>query len=238
MISIVLIGTESSENLGAVCRVMKNFGFGDLILVNPKCSKDDIKAEIVSKHAYDILKHAKVRKQLRGFDYVVGTTAKIGGDYNIVRTPLSPEQAAEKLSMLSSTRVALVFGPESTGLNNEFLKKCDFIINIPASDYGTLNLSHAVAIILYELFKHKGLKPKIEPMSSVEKQVLNKKFSRIAKELFSRDRAKIEVQMWRRLVGQSTLSKREAFTLLGFLTKVENEMNLNKRKNQEPRAGS
>ncbi len=228
MISVVLIGVESPENLGAVCRVMKNFDFNNLILINPQCDVKDIKAEIVSRHAVDVLKHAKIRKRLGKFDYVIGTTAKLGGDYNIRRTPVTPEEAVSKIIKLKDKKIALVFGPESVGLSNKFLDKCDFVINIPSGDYGTLNLSHAVAIILYELFKKKPKNVKIEPAGRVEKKILEEKFNRIAKHLFNKERFKIEKQMWKRLVGKATLSKREAFTLLGFLTKVENEMNLNK----------
>lgn len=232
MISVILKGVESPENLGAVCRVMKNFNFDDLILINPQCNIKDIKAEIVSRHAVNILKHAKIRKRLGKFDYLIGTTAKLGGDYNIRRTPLTPEEAVDKINRLGSKKVALLFGPESVGLSNKMLDKCDFVINIPSGEYGTLNLSHAVAILLYELFKKKKMKSRIEPAGRIEKNFLEKKFNRIAKNLFSKDRLRIEKQMWKRLIGKATLSKRESFTLLGFLTKVENEMNLNKNKKQ------
>ncbi len=230
MISVVLVGVESPENLGAVCRVMKNFDFNNLILINPRCDVNDIKAEIVSRHAFDILKHAKIMKRLGKFDYVIGTTAKLGGDYNIRRTPVTPEEAVDKIIKLKGKNVAILFGPESVGLSNKILDKCDFVINIPSGEYGTLNLSHAVAIILYELFKKKNKRVRIEPAGRVEKKVLEEKFNRIAKRLFNKERFKIEKQMWKRFVGKATLSKREAFTLLGFLTKVENEMNLNKNK--------
>jgi tRNA/rRNA methyltransferase len=236
MINIILIGTESSENLGAVCRVMKNFGFTNLILVNPKCDVNDIKAEIVSRHAVDILHKAKIMKRMPRLDYLIGTTAKIGSDYNIPRTPLTPEEAVNKINRIKNKKVGIMFGPESSGLNNKIISKCDFIIKIPASDYGTLNLSHAVAIILYELFKSNNKTDfGIEQAGITEKKVLEKKFNNIAKELFSKDRFKIEKQMWKRLIGKATLSKREAFTLMGFLSKLEqrikNESNLREGKN-------
>ena len=222
MISIILIGTESSENLGAVCRVMKNFGFTNLILIKPKCDVNDIKAEIVSRHAVDVLHKAKIMKRMPRLDYLIGTTAKIGRDYNIPRTPLTPKEAVGKINKIKNKKVGIIFGPESSGLNNKIINKCDFIIKIPASDYGTLNLSHAVAIILYELFKsNKKVNFGIEQAGLTEKKVLEKKFNNIAEKLFSKDRLKIEKQMWKRLIGKATLSKREAFTLLGFLSKLE-----------------
>ncbi len=240
MINVVLMSVESPDNLGAVARVMKNFGFKKLILVSPKAGPKDIKARIVSRHAEDILKKAVVLKKFPflKFDYIIGTTARIGTDYNIIRTPLSPDEAVEKILRVKGRKTAIVFGPESSGLDNNFLSKCDFVIKIPASKYDTLNLSHAVAIILYELFKaeNKGEQKfeKIEPISSIDKNVLEKKFLRIAKNLFDDNKLKVQVRVWKRLLGKATLSKREAFALLGFLSRVEyklkNKRNLNKHK--------
>ena len=86
MISIILIEPEISENIGFVARVMKNFDFKDLILINPKCDLD--KANKTAKHAKDILKKAKIKKIsfLKKFDFLIGTTAILGTDYNISRT--------------------------------------------------------------------------------------------------------------------------------------------------------
>ena len=240
MIDIILINVESPENLGAIARVMKNFDFDRLVLISPEAKPNDIKARIVSRHAEDILKKAKVLKRFpfSKYDYVIGTTARIGTDYNVIRTPLTPEEASEKIIKLQNKKTALVFGPESSGLNNDFLSKCDFVIKIPASDYDTLNISHAVVIILYTLFlKKNSVKgfERIEPISNLDKKILEEKFHNIAKELFHKDRLKVELRVWKRIIGKATLSKREAFALLGFLSKIQNKIKSKKVLNKKRR---
>ena len=152
MIHVVLMEPEHPANIGAVARIMKNFGFKKLVLVNPKCNINE-DSHNLAKNAQDVLNNAKIANSIEGFDYVIGTTAIIGNDYNIPRTPLSPKELAEKLSQVKEKQIALLFGRESAGLSNEEIKDCDFIVNIPsANDYTTLNLSHAVGVLLYEIF--------------------------------------------------------------------------------------
>ena len=90
MIEIILVEPRKQENVGSVARVMKNFGFDKLILVNPKC-KIGVKANKVVKHAKDVLKNTKIKdfSYLKRPDYLVGTTSKLGTDYNIPRNPIS-----------------------------------------------------------------------------------------------------------------------------------------------------
>jgi len=98
-LTLVLVETSNPGNLGAVARVMANFNLSKLVLVNPKCSPKDIDALVRSKHAYQILKKAKIVKNLDDVraDYLIATTAQLGTDYNIPRSPLSPELLTEKI---------------------------------------------------------------------------------------------------------------------------------------------
>ena len=227
MISIIFVEPESSENIGAVARVMKNFNFKDLIIVNPKC-EINIKTKIVSKHAYDIVKKARITKEIpyKKFDYIIGTTAKIGTDYNIIRAPLTPEEAAKKI-FKTKRKIAILLGREGTGLTNKELEKCDFTITIPTSTYKTMNVSHALAIILYEIYKKKFKHyERITPVSKTEKEVILKKIKKILNKLQFSTKAKKETQIkvWRRIIGKAMLTKREAFALLGFLTKTSEQI--------------
>ena len=158
MIEIILVEPRKQENVGSVARVMKNFGFDKLILVNPKC-KIGVKANKVVKHAKDVLKNTKIKdfSYLKRPDYLVGTTSKLGTDYNIPRNPISVEDLALKISNIINNKkikIGLLIGREGTGLNNKEINLCDILVTIPASKkYPTLNVSHATSIILYELFK-------------------------------------------------------------------------------------
>ncbi|PIY60009.1 RNA methyltransferase [Candidatus Woesearchaeota archaeon CG_4_10_14_0_8_um_filter_47_5] len=235
MIVPVLIEPEQAGNVGAFCRVMKNFGLARLVVVSPLCDLKSPEAVQRAKHAQEILSEAEIkdRSVLQEFDYLVGTTGNLGTDYNITRCPLTPEQFAEKCARLSKSpknSVGLVFGREGSGLTNEELRSCDMVVTIPtAREYGTMNLSHAAAVIFYELFKHQHTRGKtptisshIAPISSREKEVMLVQVDAILDKLAFATPEKKETQkrVWKRLVGKSMMSKREAFALLGFLKKV------------------
>ena len=133
MLYVVCKEIQSAENLGSIARSMENFGFSQLILINPKCNPTDFKAEVISKHAKQILKNAKIVSEsfLKEFDYVVATTAILGTDYNIPRSPLNPKQLAEKIKEVdgytTKKKIAILFGNEGTGLSNQDIKKSDFV---------------------------------------------------------------------------------------------------------------
>jgi len=226
MISVVLIEPKTEGNIGAIARVMKNFGLTNLVLINPKC-EISIDALSRAKHAKDILEKAKIKKlsYLKRFDYLIATTAMLGTDYNIPRCPITPEQLAGKL--LKKAKVGLVFGRESSGLTNKEILMCDFVVNIPASkDYPTMNLSHAASIIFYELFKKSGkrkLDEEITPATKKEKGIILKLVNKALDKMKFQTKEKKETQrvVWKRIVGKAFLTKREAFALIGFFRKLE-----------------
>ncbi len=227
MISIVLVEPEISGNIGAICRIMKNFGFDKLVIVNPKCDHLSTEVKNRAKHAQDILRKAKVVKRWPKFDYVVGTTAKLGSDYNVNRLPLLPEQLALKLSKLpKKTSIGLLFGREGIGLTNEEINKCDFIVTIPSSKkYPTLNLSHSVGILLYELFKISNLETKLDrinPAQDVDKKqilkMLNKILGRL--EFSTKEKKQTQKLVWKRVINKAFLTKREAFVVMGLFRKL------------------
>lgn len=226
MISIILIEPELSENVGFVARAMKNFDFKELILVNPKCNLD--KAVKTAKHGKDILKKAKIKKIdfLKRFDYLIGTTAILGTDYNIPRNPISPEQLVDKLSNIDrKLKIGILIGRESSGLNNKEIEMCDILISIPASKkYPTLNISHSVSIILYELFKSKKEKSDshINFATKKEKEIILNYLNKVLNKLEFKTKEKKETQkkVWKRVIGKALLTKREAFSVMGFFRKL------------------
>lgn len=243
MISVVLIEPETPGNIGAIARVMKNFGFMELTLVNPKCDHMESECRNRAKHAQDIIENIKVIENFKDleFDYLVGTTAKVGTDYNILRTPVNAREFAIKIKDLlkneSGIRIGLLIGRESTGLLNEEIGKCDFTLTIPASNkYETLNISHAVGIILYELFlvcrennidceKETGIVDQvshIQPIGKAEKEQIGKMFDEIFDNLEWQTNEKRETQelLWRRIIGKAMISNRESFSVMGLLRKL------------------
>ena len=108
-------------------------------------------------HAWDIVQNAKTinsfEEATSGFDELIATTAKQSTDKNTTRAYLTPRELAESQA---NGNYALVFGRESRGLTSEELRKCDIVVHIEGSDYPVLNISHAAAIIFYELFSSKS----------------------------------------------------------------------------------
>lgn len=226
--TVVLLGVEHPGNLGAVARAMKNFGFSDLLLIDPKCSPQDTVAKNRAKWANDVLASAKTASidALDSFDLVVGTTGTTGDDYNLPRTPLTPAQLAERLAAVDGS-VALVFGRESDGLVNEELKRCDLAVTIPtAEEYASLNLSHAVAVTLYALTADahgERLLERFPLVRAAEKRQLERLIGETLDRFHFSVEEKRETQdvLWKRLVGKSLLTQREAMALMGFFRKVE-----------------
>ncbi|NJL44261.1 MAG: RNA methyltransferase [Nitrosarchaeum sp.] len=221
---IILIRPQHAGNVGSICRLIKNFGAGRLILVNPACEINE-DARRLAMHGKDILADAKIVPALpTTYDLLIATTSQTGGAYNLPRTPLLPRQAAERLAQARG-KVAIVFGPEDAGLTNEEILSCHLTLTIPASAaYPTLNLSHSAAVILYELFHEEhGARVRANFPLATENQ--KKTLDRLLKEIIGThawgtpQRAQTQERLWHNIIGRSMLTSREAQSLLGFLKK-------------------
>ncbi|MBU2561057.1 MAG: RNA methyltransferase [Nanoarchaeota archaeon] len=229
MIKVVLLEPETAGNVGAVARVMMNFGFTKLVLINPHCDHLSDEARNRAKHAKEVLEGAEVNDffVVDDYDYLIATTARLGTDYNITRSPLKPEELAGKLKKLSpEKKIGLVIGREGHGMFNEEIGKCDFVVTVPsAKEYPTLNISHAVVIILYEI--HKALAQEhivshIAPIGKPEKDQIMKMFNQIFNSMQWETPEKKETQqiLWKKTIGKAMLTRREAYGVMGFLRKV------------------
>jgi TrmH family RNA methyltransferase len=224
MIKVVLVEPKNSGNIGAVARAMANFGSEKLILVNPKCKHLSQTARNRAKWAQDVLKKAKIVNSLSSIkSTLVATTGKIGTDYNIPRSPISPQQLSNIVNKKKD--IALIFGRENSGLNNKEISKCDFVVTIPTSKkYSVMNLSHAVAVILYELAKHKeNISSHITFASQQDKKQLMKMLNKALNKMdfATKEKKQTQITVWKRMIGKSFLTKREAFALMGFFRKIK-----------------
>jgi tRNA/rRNA methyltransferase len=155
-VRVVLVRPQVAGNVGAVARLMENFNAGQLCLVDPKAGALSREAMQRSTHGEHRLQSAEVvstlGEALEGVVYAVGASRRRGPVHQA--DDLTPPAMARILSeKVADGSVALLFGTEDKGLSREDLLSCDAVVNIPANpDYATLNLSHAVAICLYEVF--------------------------------------------------------------------------------------
>tara|TARA_B100000674_G_scaffold457211_1_gene432484 strand:- start:3958 stop:4767 length:810 start_codon:yes stop_codon:yes gene_type:complete len=154
-VRIVLVEPASSGNIGAVARVMKNTGLGDLTIVNPKPDWDSSEARALAHGAGEILDGVTLVDQLESAvahcHIVVGTTHRLGKQRDAI---YPPEKISEKIRpILSDGRIAVVFGREKDGLGQNELRLCQYLLRFPSAvSHPSYNLSHAVLLFAYALF--------------------------------------------------------------------------------------
>jgi len=159
-VCVVLCRPQESRNIGSVCRAMKNSGLRLLRIVGCKTDYDENQVKSLAQHAVDIWNNAVffspdfegLRYALKDTTVSAGTTCRIGRKRK--SWGMTPEQFAGFVAARSDGLTAAVFGNERTGLTNAELDVCSVAVNIPSDEsFPSLNLSHAVQIVCYCLFR-------------------------------------------------------------------------------------
>ena len=158
-IKIILCNTTHPGNIGAVARAMKTMGLGRLLLVSPRefpCAAATARAAGADDILADCLVYPSLAEAIADTRLVAATTARTRS----IRWPEeTPDSAAKILVEKARQRqdVAIVFGREQSGLSNEQLDLCNFMIRIPANpDFSSLNIAAAAQIVCYELHRCLG----------------------------------------------------------------------------------
>ena len=224
---IVLVRPRYSGNIGAVARAMRNMGINDLALVNPiqLCRNA---ADTMAVHARDVLDtmqvHTSLRAAVADCGLVVGTTCRPG----LYRADaLTPRTLAPHLvAAAEANRVALVFGPEDSGLANDDLRLCHRLVTIPTdSTYTSLNVAQAVLLCCYEVFVAQGeAAAPPRPLAIAERQELmyEKLKSALLKIGFLHgDNPDHIMFALRRILGRAGLEDRDVRILLGMARQIE-----------------
>ena len=149
-VSVTLVEPRGPVNVGHVARLVQNFGVEKLYLVEPKV--DMSVAAVYASHATEVLDGAVVtsfEKGRKDNELLVATTAvRASKKSNVIRRAVGPDRLHGILSAARNS--SLVFGRDTTGLTNEEIRACDVTLTIDTSpSYRTLNVGHAVAIVLY-----------------------------------------------------------------------------------------
>ncbi|MDR2830028.1 MAG: RNA methyltransferase [Methanobrevibacter sp.] len=224
---IVFVEPESSGNIGFIARTMANFGLKNLVLINPP--KLEKEAYYYAMHAEDIVKNAEIYTtfdeflRFRRIDFSIGSTSKPGGSYNLSRIAIKPNELNETINF--NNKIAIIFGREGNGLNNNEIEKCDVIVSIPTNKlYPIMNVSHAVAIILYELFKDKNelLGIGLAEVNNIEKQCLISDLKEIIDILnLPKHKQKTNLKTFKNIINRAFITGREAHTLKGLFRKIK-----------------
>jgi len=233
---VVLAEPKTPGNVGAVARAMANFGISQLRIVQGVPLDEDAYKRAL--HAAIILEEAQrfddLASALEGLDFTVATSGIVNiNDKRHIRNALTPAQLAERVAPMEGT-LGLVFGREDYGLFTEELALCDIVVTVPTSpEYPIMNLSHAVAVVLYELRREIPLHHETFKASEAERNKLLSAFDDMLDATdYPPHKVKSTRVMIRRIIGRSTLSEWEFHTLMGVISRA------NKRiKRLEEKAG-
>ncbi len=226
----ILVETKYPGNIGLCARAIKNFGFMDLVLVRPLCNIAE-EAYYRSMHARDVVEAIRIYESIEGLierehvDYLIGTTARVGSEKNPLRISI-PLNLFRRITFPLASTIGILFGNEERGLRNEDLAKCDIILTIPTSEiYPTLSLSHAVAIVAYELSLSLGTSRELpyRPATWTERRILIERLHGILEIVgagMPEGKRKIYARILENMVRRAFLSGREAHSLIGLFSRT------------------
>ena len=157
---VVLVEPQLGENIGAAARAMANFGLSRLRLVKPLQGWPNERARVMAAGADRVLDGAVLYDSLNDAigdcSFVLATTAR---NHDQAKPVVSPEAAASEMvaRVAAGENVAIIFGRERIGLENQEVALADRIVTLPVNPaFASLNLAQAVVVIAYEWFKRAG----------------------------------------------------------------------------------
>jgi tRNA/rRNA methyltransferase len=164
-VSIVLFRPQLAENIGAGGKGFCEPGSHLLWLVQPADLDRERMYMMATGPSARLLDSMQIQADLGAalgpFEYIVGTTARLGGVRNDYYSP--KEMAGMLVEIAANNEVALLFGPENWGLTNEELPFCHALVTIPTGECSSLNLAQAVMVMAYELFTAAAARPHFVP---------------------------------------------------------------------------
>ena len=222
-VSVILVAPKYGGNIGAIARLMKNYGLSDLRFVSPPEIGDEAMARAMN--GKEILLNARqydnFEDAIEGFRIVAATSSAITlDDRKFRRLPETPS-SFWKRALKSDGNIALVFGREDDGLRNTEIEMCNSFIHIPSNpEYPVLNLSHAVSVILYEMIR--DLERKLPVTADpIEDQNMSRLVESVMELISMTDFPEYKVPNTRvmisRLMVRTELTQSEYFKIMGII---------------------
>jgi TrmH family RNA methyltransferase len=230
---VVLVEPEHEGNIGAVARLVKNFGFSEFYLLRPQVELGSV-AKVYAMHADEVIDNAvvvdRLDQALRDVSHVIGTTSITAGrGNNLIRTAITLDEFVhdEALSRVEGS-VALLLGRESRGLSNDELARCDVVVTIPTSPrYKALNLASAAAILLYAMRRSRTVRRRgsVRAAEKVLRDRLLQLFGQLVQAGLGSDRrAALARRAFRNVVSRAFISRREATLLIGAFRRAHRRL--------------
>ena len=231
-VHFILFKPQLAENIGACARALKNFNFTKLKLVSPKTSFPNEKILATSVGAKDIIKSSKIYKNfedaIKNVDCVIATSSRIRKKkYNYL-------SLSELKKIDFKKKIAIVFGPEASGLTNNELSYANYLIKLPTNNnFQSLNLSHCVILFCYEIFKILNKKNNRFNSRFKSKPINKKDLNKFVNFLISsldqigflqpNHKRKSMIQNLRTIFHKMNLSNKEMRLLLGIFSSLKDK---------------
>ena len=230
-ISFILVEPKAPGNVGASARAMKNMGFTNLELVYPGYFFAS-EAKQMACQGVEILEKARIHERLEDAlvdkNLIVGATRRLGKRRGLI---IQLEDSVKRIiTSARKNKVAILFGRERTGLTNQEVEKCGFLITIPAdASFSSFNLAQSVLLVAYELSR-KTYKTEVPALVKHEELDLLYKKIQSTLELLEyiprgdRDLEKKIVRNLKHLIGRAGLTDWELKMLQGICSQIERKM--------------
>lgn len=244
---IILARPETSANIGAVCRAMATGNLHDLRIIGTRSEYDESVIERIALQAFPLWQSARffepsvagLQEAVSDTEIVFGTTRRTGKKRTAAYRNLA--DTVQNIFEKGYTKAAFVFGNERTGLSEQELALCNISVYIPtAENFGSLNLSHAVQIVSYELFQYacahgaeqaeKSFSPpKVVPQQTIEKLSAALLDTLLTLDFFRMGGADENEKFFRNILTRAELNEFEAEHIAALLEKcsmkLKNKMN-------------
>lgn len=235
-VRVVMVGTTHPGNIGAAARAMKNMGLGDLALVDPASFPDDV-AVARAAGAVDLLDGARVcqtlPEALADCSLVIGASAR---PRSIAWPQLNPRECAARVTA-TAIQTAILFGREHSGLTNEELEHCQYLLHIPCDPgFSSLNVAAAVQVVAYELYCASLMQATAAPTAGTvvhatgeQMESFYRHLETVLREVRFLHATKHEISILRRLrriYNRAGLEQTELHLLRGILSAVQRRLNL------------
>jgi tRNA (cytidine32/uridine32-2'-O)-methyltransferase len=233
-VRIVLVEPRAPANIGAVARAMKTMGLARLVLVRPAAWRAAPEAWYIAHGAEELLEACEECDDL---ETVLAPLALVAGTTNRRRrrvhaTPERPDSAAARLvAAARSGPVGVLFGNEDAGLSSADLSRCPLVMTIPSAvEQPSLNLSHAVQVVAYELFLAAAGEvgpPAPDLAPTVELELLYGRIIHLLQEAgfrFHQDDPETFLASVRRCFGRAAFERRDLRTMHLMMATVEKHL--------------
>lgn len=229
---MVLVRPQMAENIGAAARAMRNFGLDRMRLVTPRDGWPNPRAVAMASGAGRVLEGAGLfagtREAIADCTRIYATTAR---RRDMVKPVLTPEAAMQEARLLGAAgqRVAVLFGPERAGLENDDLAPANAIVTVPVDpEFYSLNLAQCVLLMAYEWRRSAppetaGAQDGPDPATAGEVALLGDHFEEkldAAGFFFPADKAPAMKRHLRAMLARWGLTRPELQTLHGILRQL------------------